>query len=489
MPKGHVKRQFCYQRSTLAVKGVNNQLGDNRGRKGRPWCDHCRKQGHTRDSCWKLHRRPADSKPNPRAYQSSSAEQTSGTPSSTPLVFSKEQLEQIQQLFSQYEQTSNILQPNPPGRVMSTYSLAQRGHSHSVLNVSRQNLPWIIDFRASDHMTTNLDLFCSYTPCVGNIQIKIVNGSLKTVARKGTIKLSEELILEFVLYVAKLSCNLIFVSKLAQDLHSRTKFFPSHCEFQDLYSKRTIGNARECERLYYLKNSASGQVQISSFSWDSTSSYREIMLWHNRLGHSSFLYLQKLFPLLSKNKNPNSFQWKTSQYAKHTRTSYPSRPYKTSYPFSAIHSDIWRPSRVTSLVGIRWFITFIDDHTHTCWIYLLKEKSGAGEIFKQFHTSSKTQFQKTIQVIRTDNGLDYFNSSLREYLKENRIIHQSFCIDTLQQNGIAERKNYHLVEVARAIKINCQVPKHYLGDAILTASLINHLPSKVIQYKTPCELL
>ena len=88
-----------------------------------------------------------------------------------------------------------------------------------------------------------------------------------------------------------------------------------------------------------------------------------------------------------------------------------------------------------------------------------------------------TQFQRNIQVLKTDNARDYFNSILGPYLSKNGIIHISSCIDTPQQNGVAERKNRHLLEVARAIMFTNNVPKHFWGEAILTATyLINRMP-------------
>lgn len=50
--------------SALAARGSQNQPSNNQSRKGgRPWCDHCRKLGHTKETCWKIHEKPADWKP------------------------------------------------------------------------------------------------------------------------------------------------------------------------------------------------------------------------------------------------------------------------------------------------------------------------------------------------------------------------------------------------------------------------------------------
>ena len=66
---------------------------------------------------------------------------------------------------------------------------------------------------------------------------------------------------------------------------------------------------------------------------------------------------------------------------------------------------------------------------------------------------------------------------------------QSSCSGTPQQNGAAERKNRHLLEVARAIMFTTNVLKIYWGEAILTASyLINRMPSRVLKFKTPISV-
>jgi len=71
---------------------------------------------------------------------------------------------------------------------------------------------------------------------------------------------------------------------------------------------------------------------------------------------------------------------------------------------------------------------------------------------------------------------------------ENGIVHQSTCVNSPQQNGIAERKNRHLLEVARALLFSTKVPKYLWGEAVLTAAhLINHMPSRVLNLKGPFD--
>ena len=61
------------------------------------------------------------------------------------------------------------------------------------------------------------------------------------------------------------------------------------------------------------------------------------------------------------------------------------------------------------------------------------------------------------------------------------MIHQSSCTNTPQQNGVAERKNRHLLDTARSILFYVQAPKPYWGEAVLAvAYLINWLPTQVL---------
>lgn len=62
----------------------------------------------------------------------------------------------------------------------------------------------------------------------------------------------------------------------------------------------------------------------------------------------------------------------------------------------------------------------------------------------------QTQFQTQIQMVRSENGREYFTNTLTNFFEKNGIIHQRSCTDTPPQNGIAERKNRHILEVTRA---------------------------------------
>lgn len=132
----------------------------------------------------------------------------------------------------------------------------------------------------------------------------------------------------------------------------------------------------------------------------------------------------------------------------------------------------------------------MDDHTRITRLFLLKEKSELGCIFQKLNTLIQTQFQTKIQVLKTDNAREYFETSLGNYLKSHCIIHQSSCVDTPQQNGVVERKNRHILEVGRSLMFTIHVPKFFWGKAVLTSTyLINKTPSRLLMFQAPYQVI
>ena len=173
--------------------------------------------------------------------------------------------------------------------------------------------------------------------------------------------------------------------------------------------------------------------------------------WHRRLGHPSFGILEKLFPSLAKQCSRSQFLCEACELAKHKRSFYAPVNHRSDSPFMVIHSDVWGPSPVTSLSGYRWFVTFIDCYSRVTWVYLLKAKNEVFSCFKSFHQMVRTQFDANVKVLRSDNGTEYIDGTFRAYLNDYGILFQTSCVGTPQQNGVAERKNRHLAEVARSL--------------------------------------
>jgi transposase InsO family protein len=117
----------------------------------------------------------------------------------------------------------------------------------------------------------------------------------------------------------------------------------------------------------------------------------------------------------------------------------------------------------------------------------MKHKSEARILLIHFIYLVENQFGKNVKVVRSDNGPEF---KISQFYSSKGIIHQTSCVNTPQQNGVAERKHRHLLNVVRALFFQATLPKHFWGDAILTAAyLINRTPTPILKGKTPFEHL
>lgn len=66
--------------------------------------------------------------------------------------------------------------------------------------------------------------------------------------------------------------------------------------------------------------------------------------------------------------------------------------YKSGKHFSIVNANVWGPFFTFTTSGPKWFVSFIDDSTRVCWIYLMKHKSDVGSIIPRFYKLVCTWF-------------------------------------------------------------------------------------------------
>jgi transposase InsO family protein len=124
---------------------------------------------------------------------------------------------------------------------------------------------------------------------------------------------------------------------------------------------------------------------------------------------------------------------------------------RTTKPFEIMYTNVWGIAPVISHEHYKYFVTFIDDFTRFTWVYFLLSKSEVFSVFKVFLTLVETQFFAKIKILQSDSGGEYMSNEFQFFLQSHGIISQRSCPFTPQQNGVAERKNHHLLDVVRTL--------------------------------------
>lgn len=124
--------------------------------------------------------------------------------------------------------------------------------------------------------------------------------------------------------------------------------------------------------------------------------------------------------------------------------------------------------------GFRYYVLFVDDFTRFTWIYFLHSKDEVSHVFSLFKSQVENLLNSTIKILRTDGGTEFKPITCMF----PSILHQTSCPYTPEQNGLAERKHRHVVELSLAITSQASLPASLWDDIFLSVVyLINRLPS------------
>ena len=120
----------------------------------------------------------------------------------------------------------------------------------------------------------------------------------------------------------------------------------------------------------------------------------------------------------------------------------------------------------------------------------MKSRYEIFSYFSAFCVEIQTQFHVFVQTLRNDNAKEYLSESFQSFMLQNGILHQTSCVDTPSQYGVAERKNRHIFEITRGFLFQMNVPKHFWADTVfIDCFLINGMPSPVLNWTAPYHQL
>nr|GEY84033.1 hypothetical protein [Tanacetum cinerariifolium] len=156
---------------------------------------------------------------------------------------------------------------------------------------------------------------------------------------------------------------------------------------------------------------------------------------------------------------------------------------------SSSHGFVWSV-RVQSINGKRYVLVVVDDYSRYTWVFFLHSKNEASEVIISFIKKTQVHLQLQVQCVRTDNGTEFKNKTLANFLDEVGITQQFSAARMPQQNGVVERRNRTLVEAARTMLIFANLPSFLWAEAIATACFTQN--RSIIHKgfdKTPYEIM
>ncbi|XP_016436401.2 uncharacterized protein LOC107762547 [Nicotiana tabacum] len=101
----------------------------------------------------------------------------------------------------------------------------------------------------------------------------------------------------------------------------------------------------------------------------------DVALWHKRLGHTPKKTLRSIAVFQNCACKNTTKSCTVCPLAKQTRFHFPLSTTNTNVCFHTLHGDMWRPYRVPTYDGKKYFLTLVDDYSRYCWIFLLPTKA------------------------------------------------------------------------------------------------------------------
>jgi transposase InsO family protein len=146
-------------------------------------------------------------------------------------------------------------------------------------------------------------------------------------------------------------------------------------------------------------------------------------------------------------------------------------------------------ARVNICGIVRYVLVVVDNYSCYSWFFFLERKDEVFEHFQSLALRLNNEHPSCLKVIHSDNGTEFRNASFDEFCLEHGIDQQFSALRIPQQNGVVERKNRTLVELARTMLDEHRTPRRFWADAISTACYIsNQIIFRLIPHLTPCEL-
>ncbi|KAG7576575.1 Ribonuclease H-like superfamily [Arabidopsis thaliana x Arabidopsis arenosa] len=348
---------------------------------------------------------------------------------------------------------------------------------------------WYLDSGCSNHMSGIKSMFKEIDESY-KLKVKLGDDKEVQVEGRGIVVVHNgdgnlKLIYD-VYYIPELAQNLLSVGQMVEN--NCSVFFDGNvCVIKDKKSGSTLAVVKKTSNnLYPLEMSS---VEASSLVAKVS---EETRLWHLRYGHlheNALKMLSEKDMVVGLPKIEGLKLCEGCVFGKQTRKSFPiGQARRATQCLEIVHADLCGPMQTTSLGGSRYFLMMTDDYSRMSWVYFLESKGEAFEMFKKFKALVEKQSGQLVKVLRTDRGGEFTSTEFNQFCEREGIHHELTTAYTPEQNSVAERKNRTVVEMARSMLKQKNLPNQFWAESVKTAVyLLNISPTKAVLNKTPYE--
>ncbi|GJU40335.1 retrovirus-related pol polyprotein from transposon TNT 1-94 [Tanacetum coccineum] len=316
---------------------------------------------------------------------------------------------------------------------------------------------WYLDSGCSKHMTGDRSQLTNFVnKFLGTV--KFGNDHMAKIMGYGDYQIGNVTISR-VYYVEGLGHNLFSVGQFC-DSNLEVAFRQHTCFIRNLEGVDLLTGSRG-NNLYTL--SLGDMMASSPICLLSKASKTKSWLWHRRLSHLNFA---KRNPHIVKSEDTNQEK------------------------LYLLHMDLCGPMCVASINGKKYILVIVDDYSRFTWVKCLRSKDEAPDFIIKFLKMIQVRLKTPVRRIRTDNGTEFVNQTLREYYEKVGISHETFVARSAPQNGVVKRRDRTLIDAACTMLIYTKAPLFLWAEAVAIACYTQNRSIVHLRHrKTSYELL
>lgn len=356
---------------------------------------------------------------------------------------------------------------------------------------------WFLDSGASDHMTNRRDWFINYKELDSPIAVRMGNGVCIYAVGKGDINILSfdnftwlEKHLENVLYVPDIHLNL-FSQSTVLDKNLELVSDKQKCELMKDGVVVAVGiRYKRLFKMLFKVLPPNVKMPSESSGYSAVKQSTSLQLWHERMGHQNITQVKRFLTSINKPfVELQSFACDDCIIGKHHRSPFPRSTSRATQPAALVHTDVCGPMQEQSIGGSRYFVLFKDDYSQYRTVYFVKHKSEVSQLIETYISSVKASIRKDLQVLRSDNGLEFISKTVEDILQRHSVRHERSVPYSPQQNGRAERDMRTIVESARTMLHAKELSLRFWAEAVACAVyVLNRSGPTFVADKSPYEL-